>query len=314
MSGSRVTDGDPDELIECPFDPVHLLRRKRMPYHIIKCSKNFNMKNFKICPFNYRHIVAKEEFESHMHHCQDRGILEREIMHNMSTAGGEEEGLVPMQKGYTDVPVSTFVPPVPQESWDDSNVIVDIPSRSGGLFLNEEPRPRASGQEPPRQPPKKSPSKVREVPTPRAPVMTRGSDSEVFKLATAQVQEDSPPRPKGRGRGRGHLPSPKKDEVGGAAAAATNGDPQLSPRRKMAVGRGRGVAYAMALQQQAQAQAMASAAEEAERKKEKKLRKMLRQIVELEEKVKEGQALNEDQLAKISRKEDVLSMLEQFHI
>ena len=38
------------------------------------------------------------------------------------------------------------------------------------------------------------------------------------------------------------------------------------------------------------------------------------QIVELEEKVKEGQALNEDQLAKLNRKEDVLSMLEQFHI
>ena len=39
MSGSRLCEGDPDELIECPFDPVHLLRRKRMPYHIIKCGK-----------------------------------------------------------------------------------------------------------------------------------------------------------------------------------------------------------------------------------------------------------------------------------
>lgn len=39
MSGSRLSEGDPDELIECPFDPVHLLRRKRMQYHIIKCGK-----------------------------------------------------------------------------------------------------------------------------------------------------------------------------------------------------------------------------------------------------------------------------------
>lgn len=34
-----MTEGDPEELIACPFDPVHLLRRKRMPYHIIKCGK-----------------------------------------------------------------------------------------------------------------------------------------------------------------------------------------------------------------------------------------------------------------------------------
>ena len=37
--GRWLTEGDPDELIQCPFDPVHLLRRKRMPYHIIKCGK-----------------------------------------------------------------------------------------------------------------------------------------------------------------------------------------------------------------------------------------------------------------------------------
>ena len=30
---------DPDELIPCPFEPIHMLQRKRMPYHIIKCRK-----------------------------------------------------------------------------------------------------------------------------------------------------------------------------------------------------------------------------------------------------------------------------------
>ena len=39
MSTKTLTDGDPEELIECPIDPVHILRRKRMPYHIIKCAK-----------------------------------------------------------------------------------------------------------------------------------------------------------------------------------------------------------------------------------------------------------------------------------
>lgn len=30
---------DPDELVTCPYDPVHRLQRKRMPYHIVKCKK-----------------------------------------------------------------------------------------------------------------------------------------------------------------------------------------------------------------------------------------------------------------------------------
>ena len=30
---------DPDELIPCPMDPVHMVARKRMPYHIMKCQK-----------------------------------------------------------------------------------------------------------------------------------------------------------------------------------------------------------------------------------------------------------------------------------
>ena len=36
-----VESYDPDELIACPFDPVHMVQRKRMPYHIVKCKKVF---------------------------------------------------------------------------------------------------------------------------------------------------------------------------------------------------------------------------------------------------------------------------------
>lgn len=30
---------DPDELVVCPYDPVHLVQRKRFQYHLIKCRK-----------------------------------------------------------------------------------------------------------------------------------------------------------------------------------------------------------------------------------------------------------------------------------
>lgn len=34
-----ATFEDPDELIPCPMDPVHMVARKRMPYHIMKCQR-----------------------------------------------------------------------------------------------------------------------------------------------------------------------------------------------------------------------------------------------------------------------------------
>ena len=30
---------DPEELEVCPYDPVHRIRRKRFPYHLVKCRK-----------------------------------------------------------------------------------------------------------------------------------------------------------------------------------------------------------------------------------------------------------------------------------
>ena len=30
---------DPEELLVCPYDPVHKVARKRFTYHLIKCRK-----------------------------------------------------------------------------------------------------------------------------------------------------------------------------------------------------------------------------------------------------------------------------------
>jgi hypothetical protein len=30
---------DPDELVVCPYDPVHRVQRKRYQYHLMKCRK-----------------------------------------------------------------------------------------------------------------------------------------------------------------------------------------------------------------------------------------------------------------------------------
>ena len=97
------TWADPDELVVCPYDPVHRVQRKRLQYHLIKCrkvgtvwsrdhvtsarpwyivyvfsSQNFYVKDYRQCPFNARHVVPKPEFEYHIQVCEDRGRFEAE--------------------------------------------------------------------------------------------------------------------------------------------------------------------------------------------------------------------------------------------
>ena len=52
---------------------LHMVARKRMPYHIMKCRKNFGQRDYATCPFNARHVVPKVEFQDHISRCEDRG-------------------------------------------------------------------------------------------------------------------------------------------------------------------------------------------------------------------------------------------------
>ena len=36
---SKYNIRDVDELVECPYDPLHMIRVSRFPYHLIKCAK-----------------------------------------------------------------------------------------------------------------------------------------------------------------------------------------------------------------------------------------------------------------------------------
>jgi len=39
MASFHTVIPDPDDLCECPYDKAHLIRAKKMPYHLIKCRK-----------------------------------------------------------------------------------------------------------------------------------------------------------------------------------------------------------------------------------------------------------------------------------
>ncbi|XP_046561712.1 uncharacterized protein LOC124270721 isoform X2 [Haliotis rubra] len=107
--------GDPEEVEPCPYDKSHMIRRKRMQYHLMKCRKNHTSKEFATCPFNARHEMPRPELRFHITTCPDKAVIEREIAHNHELQS-EEAGTF---KGCTDVPAYNQYEISCSESWDE---------------------------------------------------------------------------------------------------------------------------------------------------------------------------------------------------
>lgn len=63
---------EPDVYVTCPYFPEHKLRRSRLPYHLMKCSKNPKGPVLFACPFNFLHRVPNEDRLNHVFTCEDR--------------------------------------------------------------------------------------------------------------------------------------------------------------------------------------------------------------------------------------------------
>jgi len=55
------------DIVPCPLDPNHKLRRHRLPYHILKCRKNFPDKVQ--CPYGHYYYLEKQEMANHLQTC-----------------------------------------------------------------------------------------------------------------------------------------------------------------------------------------------------------------------------------------------------
>ncbi|XP_061166854.1 uncharacterized protein LOC133175761 [Saccostrea echinata] len=111
---------DPEEMIPCPYDKVHMIRAKRMQYHLMKCRKNYAGSDFATCPFNARHEMPKPELRYHLANCPDKAVIEPMLAYESSKRNGEDAS---MFRGCTDLPVYDNVVINSEENWDD-----EIPS------------------------------------------------------------------------------------------------------------------------------------------------------------------------------------------
>ncbi|XP_056612663.1 gametocyte-specific factor 1 [Triplophysa dalaica] len=99
---------NPDKLLLCPYDPSHLIRACRFPYHLIKCRKNHPelIGELWTCPFNARHLMRKDELSHHISTCLDRCSVNETYVEN--------DKIDKFQ-----IPVSTWTAPACDEDWDE---------------------------------------------------------------------------------------------------------------------------------------------------------------------------------------------------
>ncbi|XP_055643255.1 gametocyte-specific factor 1 homolog [Toxorhynchites rutilus septentrionalis] len=100
-----------DDVIECPYEKSHQIRKSRMQTHITKCKKNHKDLNYMKCPFNEIHFVPKKDLEVHKRECPDRGLFER-YKYDISTPA-------PIQHTKNVItPEESYAPVSDDECWD----------------------------------------------------------------------------------------------------------------------------------------------------------------------------------------------------
>lgn len=111
--GDMTVGADPEELFLCPYDQSHVIRKKIMPYHLMKCRKNWTGKEYRTCPFNANHQVPAPEFIGHKQLCEDRYIIERDLEIMMKKKKDKSGCTIPVAK-----PIEPEIVPESTEDWD----------------------------------------------------------------------------------------------------------------------------------------------------------------------------------------------------
>jgi len=84
MSTNKCTE----KLVQCPYDKLHKVREDRLQFHLIKCKRQNQDKDFVICPFNTTHHMPKDEYDKHAEICPDKKLMLR----NSKAASDSDEG------------------------------------------------------------------------------------------------------------------------------------------------------------------------------------------------------------------------------
>ena len=71
-----------NELIHCPYNPNHMVKRCRLVTHKKNCPDK-DKRGFVQCPFNPSHYVLIKALEKHKESCPDRVIINQDLANEM---------------------------------------------------------------------------------------------------------------------------------------------------------------------------------------------------------------------------------------
>ena len=97
-----------NEMISCPLDPAHRLRKKRLQYHLLKKHPNCQSVAYMTCPFNASHRVSRQEYDLHLVECESRGSVEVSLKEQSNPHQVKKDMSVPLGP-----------PPTLLETWDE---------------------------------------------------------------------------------------------------------------------------------------------------------------------------------------------------
>ncbi|XP_046639251.1 protein D7-like [Daphnia pulicaria] len=104
------------ERVGCPFDPVHVVERRRFQQHLVKCIRNLPKNHdFVQCQYWHLHYVRRSELNDHLESCEHK--LAKEA--NKKTWEGDKQTKFFQPKlKYNEILPSTEL----SESWDDATL------------------------------------------------------------------------------------------------------------------------------------------------------------------------------------------------
>ena len=65
-------DCSTEDLVVCPYDKTHVIRKHRLERHFIKCRKTTINKNITSCEYNFCHKIKRGKGVEHYLNCEDR--------------------------------------------------------------------------------------------------------------------------------------------------------------------------------------------------------------------------------------------------
>jgi len=122
-----------EELVQCPYDPVHQIRPARLGHHLVKCRASLErqptspyyprLESTVICEYNVHHHVPRKDYREHLKTCTEH-LATKRALDTLNTETIKISGISDIMSGVDKVMNHGNA----DDDWDDENYAPYDPS------------------------------------------------------------------------------------------------------------------------------------------------------------------------------------------